>query len=364
MVIGAKNIFRFQIKNHYLKLIFSVYFIWLLFVIFRDATDLTNYLGIKKFLFNSDGFGGLIYFVPLALFLPPSPVFLKKTFDVIIIFGFFYLLLSALFIKKLLISGDDAVSQELLELISSLSLPTGFLILTYIYHPNKKKVFAFAIIFITLLFAVYRARRGLTLLILSIISFSYLMFLFETKKKHIIIYFSILSLLLVMLYSNRMYKINDSRIFGALVERGTDDTRSNIELLFYDDMKINDWIIGKGLNGEYFCPNIEENQPTNFRNVIETGYLQIILKGGFISLGLLLLILVPAFIKGIFFSKNMLSKGAGIWILLFLTALYPRDPVHFDLSYLLVWISVGICYSKDIRNMTENKLRQYLQFES
>ena len=118
-------------------------------------------------------------------------------------------------------------------------------------------------------------------------------------------------------------------------------------------MKTKDWIIGRGSDGEYFCPDIEENQLTDYRNTIETGYLQTILKGGLISLILFLLIAIPAIIKGIFFSKNTLSKAAGIWILMNIINSYPTVVNGFDLPYLLVWISIGICYSQQIRNMPE-----------
>ena len=82
-------------------------------------------------------------------------------------------------------------------------------------------------------------------------------------------------------------------------------------------MKTPDWIAGRGITGQYFCPDIEEEQFNDYRSVIETGYLNIILKGGFVSLILLLLITIPAIIKGIFYSNNILSKAAGIWIFQF-----------------------------------------------
>jgi hypothetical protein len=98
--------------------------------------------------------------------------------------------------------------------------------------------------------------------------------------------------------------------------------------------------------------------------MIETNYLQIILKGGIISLGLLLLIIVPACIKGIFYSKNMLSKAAGIWILLWIFCLYPANVDTFTMNYLLVWMCVGICYTKKIRNMPDDFIKQYFKSPS
>ena len=166
-------------------------------------------------------------------------------------------------------------------------------------------------------------------------------------------YFTLLLTLLGFLYAFQLYKPTDNKIFGFLLEKGDEDTRTGIELYFYDDMKSKDWIVGRGIEGQYFCPDIEEDQVTNYRKNIETGYLQTILKGGLISLGLFLLIALPAVIKGVFFSKNIFSKAAGIWVLLSIINSYPTIVNGFTLEYLLVWFSIGICYSSKIRQMSE-----------
>lgn len=110
-------------------------------------------------------------------------------------------------------------------------------------------------------------------------------------------------------------------------------------------MSPTDWIIGKGWNGQYFCPNIDRDQLTNYRNYIETGYLNIILKGGIISLALFAYRDTGCHIMSLFL-KNILSKAAGIWIIIAILEMYPRSIVGFDFHYLLVWISAGIGYSK------------------
>lgn len=71
-------------------------------------------------------------------------------------------------------------------------------------------------------------------------------------------------------------------------------------------MDTKDWIIGKGVVGEYYCPTGATED--GYRQVIETDYLQIILKGGIISLGLLFLIAIPAIFKGLFYSKIYFQK--------------------------------------------------------
>jgi hypothetical protein len=141
-----------------------------------------------------------------------------------------------------------------------------------------------------------------------------------------------------------------------IAERGDENTRKGVELYFYNDMGTDDWIVGRGINGEYYCPDVTEDQSSNYRDLIETGYLQIILKGGLIRLILFLLISIPAVFLGLFSSKNLLSKASAIWIIIALISLYPSTVESFSLQYLLVWISIGICYSKEIRNLSNTKV--------
>lgn len=365
LIIGAFNIVTLRIKDSYLHVLFIFYFIWLLLVIFRDAPQIANFTMMKVVLFSPYGSGGLLYFVPLAVFLPKNRVFYRKTFNAIVALGIIYLLLSLLRAKQLLVAGDNPESQEMLETLSVLSIPCGFILCTFVYHSKSRNLVALGVVALTLLFAIIRGRRGLSLYCSSILLFAYLIYLHGSKKKYIHVYILFLFFCLGGLYLNRMaYHIQQNRIFGFFAERGDDDTRTGVELYFYNDMKTKDWIAGKGILGSYYCPDISESQQTNFRDDIETGYLQMILKGGIVSLIFFLLITIPAIIKGIFFSRNTLAKASGIWILLFLSTLYPRDETKFSANYILVWMSIGLCYNKNLRNMDEQEIFGFLKKEN
>ena len=82
-----------------------------------------------------------------------------------------------------------------------------------------------------------------------------------------------------------------------------------------------------------------------------------ILKGGIISIVIFLLFLIPAVIKGFFDSKNLLSKAAAIWILLYIMYSYPTIIHDYSMKYLLVWLSAAICYNTKIRKMTDDEIR-------
>src|SRR5690606_104511 len=120
-------------------------------------------------------------------------------------------------------------------------------------------------------------------------------------------------------------------------------------------------IIGKGMDGEYYCPGIDPDDVTGYRSTIETDYLQLVLKGGLVSVIMFLLITIPAIIKGLFFSRNLLTKAAACWIIWVLLNMYPATIITFTLQYILLWISVAICFSPFIRNMAEEELTNYLR---
>ena len=351
---GAILLFKFKFENNYLKWLFILYYSWLFFVVPRGI--LLDYASIKLLLFDA-WFGLFIYFAPLILLFKKKLGFYKIAFDVVFVLSAFYILFNLVFLKDLL--QDDLknlTSQAIVEYFTrALSVPCGFLWLTYIYHSKKRRSALIFVTLVTLLLVIIRARRALILITIFPVAIAYIMYVFNHEKR---LKIALLSILAAIVLSLAGYGIYSTSLFDSLRQRGLEDTRSGVEICFSKDMQARDWIFGKGINGEYFCPNIDPG-PSPYRSTIETDYLQIILKGGLINLVLLLLIMIPAAIKGIFYSKNMLSKAAGYWILLWLLSLYPINVSNFSMSYLLVWISVGICYSRTLRDMPEDVVKLY-----
>jgi hypothetical protein len=360
---GIISLVKFKVENSYLQILYVLYGLWFIFLIFQDihpffSKDFLLYFWLNPF------YGGMLYFVPAILLFPKKLIFYKRAFDVIVVLCIIYILFDLIFIRDLISSDhSNLLSQELVETSFDLSIPCGFILLTYKYHSNKRKLLAIVTILLTLFFAIVRARRGLILMTSLLMLFSYLLYVIYSKNKVFIFYFSIVIITVVSLYAVNIYNIKTNRVFSFVAERADEDTRTGVELYFYEDMKPMDWIIGRGINGKYYCPNVDEDEVSNYRSVIETGYLQIILKGGVVSLGLLLLITVPAIFKGIFYSSNILSKAAGIWILLALLSLYPATVDTFSMRYILMWISVGICYSKEIRNIPDSLITAKMRGE-
>lgn len=343
-----------KVPNRSLQIVFIIYCVWLLLIILRGFS--LNYVFLKDMFFDAQ-YGMLPYFTPLILLFRKSIFFYKKLFEAIVILGIFYIIYDIAFFGQMFNRDEEnVISSGLVESSALLGVPVGFLLLTFNYHSNKVKILSVVVILLTLFFAIVRARRGLIFICTSQIIFAYLLYLYNAKKKYLIIASSVLLLFFGVNYVYDNFIKKSNTVFSFLMDRGAEDTRTGVELYFFADLTPKDWVIGKGIKGKYYSPNVEENQKTNYRYVIETGYLQTILRGGLISLVLILVIALPAIVLGIFYSKNTLSKAAGLWIFLWLLYLYPATMEAFTLYYLIFWISIGICYSKILRNIPEKTL--------
>ncbi|MDP4222857.1 MAG: hypothetical protein Q8868_06030 [Bacteroidota bacterium] len=361
MLPSAVILFNTKIENGYLRIVFFIYILWLLAAVIRGIKF--DYEFLKLLLFDPNK-GIFLYLVPLFILIPLTPTFLKKLFNTIVILGIIYLLYDLLFIKQLLYSGENLHSQGLSEyFIQQLSLPCGFILLTFIYHTRKINLFALLIMGVSFLIAVIRARRGLIFISFSMLTFAWLIYQMTNKTRVINIVLSLFFITIIAYAAIGIYNQNRKETFSLITERISQRTRSQVEQYFYRDMKTTDWIIGKGLAGEYFCPGVNEGEGkiTVYRTVIETGFLQIILNGGIISLSLFILITLPAIIKGLFYSRNFLAKAAALWVVLLLLYLYPAAPVIFTLNYIIVWISIAICYSEEIRKLSNDEMLEILK---
>ena len=98
-------------------------------------------------------------------------------------FAVLSLLLSVVFINKLLVAGQDAESQSLVENLAEMNIPAGFILLTYLYHSNKKNFLALVTTGITLILTIVRAGRGLIFYYIKYPSFFFSGLFFQHQAK-------------------------------------------------------------------------------------------------------------------------------------------------------------------------------------
>jgi hypothetical protein len=359
LLIGAIGLIRFKFEDQYLEIMFKILFFYGITIILRGLKF--DYKYIKTIFFDPD-YTIFVYLIPLVMLFPRKLELYKRLFFFLFLYGACFLIFCGIFLDTLLSPNwRNWEAQYVMDCIFLfLAFPVTFLLVTYVHQTKKIKLFAFAVTIICLLLVIFRARRGAILMDVTLLLGVLMVYLIHTKRTALIIFLSVLFTLII---SVSMSNIQLPSMFDNLKQRSDDDTRTGVEVAMKADMNPIQWVIGKGLNGTYYCTAVIDD-PTNItfqRRVIETGYLQIILNGGLISLSLLILIIFPAIYKGLFKSSNILCKGAAIFMLLWVLYQYPRIVTSFSMYYVLIWISVGMCYSKAIRNMSDITIKYHLR---
>lgn len=348
--IVASTIFlvNFQIRNKYFRFVFPIYMISN-FYVFIQAFNNLNFEKILSFITNPYLF--FPYLIPLLVLVPANVFFLKKIFEYFTYLGLVLIILCLFFMNYMFKSNSLFAEHAIWTLGSG----CGFLLLTYEYHNNKNRILAILVVLLSLFISTVLARRNIMLTFSNYIFFSIILLLFNSGKS---VLFKILVLLIVFSTFLSAYFIFDryqNDLFSRISGRIDENTREQIFTGFFLSMSTDDLILGKGFDGTYYAPTIEEG--VDNRSIIECGYLQIILKGGIVNLALFLLIALPSAIKGILKSHNTISKAAGLIILLWLIDMFPWGMPALNIRYIFIWICIGICYSKEICNLSDAEIK-------
>lgn len=145
-----------------------------------------------------------------------------------------------------------------------------------------------------------------------------------------------------------------SSTFKSITERANEDTRSGVHELFFADFlgsPSTDWIFGRGMGGGYEQTVInEETGDIKYeRDLIETGYLNYLLKGGISYLFVLEMILIISIFRS-FKAKSLQMKYIGVILITYLVDQYTTTPIMpYQVRSIIFWFlislscSVGTC---------------------
>lgn len=314
---------------------------------------------------------------PFILFFKNDRISLRFLFYWFAIFCFIYLLLSPWALWSMthyswsmdnLMWGDDAEGGYGDFIQNSTHSIDVFGSIAFTYYCKKYlsgkwwKYFLFATI-ISLFILIYMARRGGVVMSLGYMLVAYWIYIRKSKSTGTKFIQFVLLLVLVLFGYILFIGLSDS-LFSLLIERGLEDSRTGVEVSMQADFDKNpiDYWIGRGQWGTYYDPGFDYlfQKGNGLRWGVETGYLTMIMHGGYIYLGLYLLILIPNGIKGVLLGKNIFVNSLGALILLSVLELYPFGWPTFDFKYLVIWIGVYICSQPYYRNMNDDQI--YEQF--
>jgi hypothetical protein len=353
--VSSRILNDFKFENSYFKFIFAIFFGYELLIIARGWSF--NYGDIKGYL--QTGFVFWPFVVPLFVFFNKKIETFGFLLKWIYYLGLFFLVITLIFPTLL-------YNRLTSETIISLIFPCGFLLLNAAYLRNRKVNITFFIIFISILSLTYLARRSSLVTLLGFVTTAYFLNLLNKSKTKLFRIFPIIIIIGIFLLFSRYFDNSKEVLFNKIRSRISEDTRTGLFQMFYIDMN-DQMIFGKGMNGTYYYPTPGAEvdgvvfEEVEFRNVIENGYLQQLLNGGIVQIVLLVLILLPAGLLGIFMSSNQFTKACGVLIFLRLIEMAFYGLPTLSLSYILIWICVGICYKKSIRRLTNDEI--HLEFQ-
>jgi hypothetical protein len=354
-----------NISSRYLRITVSLLILWQVFIVCNGF--LFQYAVIKEHLFSQ--YRTMSYLLPVAVFVTVNnSFFLQKIADYAYKMAIIFVALLPFLLSTIL--GNQAFAEQYMWI---LGMPCGFLLLTFFYHSKKRVIISFIVMFLSLFIITIMARRNIMFTCAAFLLSSLLIIPLLNKnitiiKKGIFLF----SFITIAFIGFNFFISNETGMFGKFTKRASEDTREMVTVFFFLDMteRDKDFIIGRGLNATYFCPGVERSWSTNAedkahrdlddRIYIESGFLQLILNGGIIYLVLYMIVLIPAIIKGLFFSRNLFVKGCAILILLFILDMIPFGLPTFSFRHFIAWFCVAICFSKEMRWMSEEEIKAFL----
>ena len=299
----------------------------------------------------------LCYLMPFVAFIPIRYFNFRLMLNYSIIFTFTTLALSVVFSKEILNSSFQmAAGGDKGEVIAenvSFYGPFAFLTFLYYFIPKKKWQINLIGLIVTIVLLVVGARRGgIALNTLLLIGALYFKSRSKSKSQGFLNF--VLSASLIAIFA---YFILESKLSSYLLERGMEDTRSYVEEMMFSQMSTTDWIFGKGLNGRYYCPLVEDDYLKGWRYGIETGFYNLVLKGGYLlAITYVLLLFIPAY-RGLFKSKNLFCKAGGFYMIHSLISMWPFGILQFKLNFFVIWMMIVCCMNNEVLRMTNEQIK-------
>jgi len=235
------------------------------------------------------------------------------------------------------------------------------ILLTFFYQNKINKIIAI-ITFIFFVIISYLVSQRANIIFIFIYLFFFFIEYIKKKDIHIVKKSLLIKgafVVLLLFFINLNNVINDIKQDKSLIT----DTRTFLIQEFFNPRTSteNQLIFGRGALGKYFSEyfyNLEYSgvhADSPYRTVIEMGYLQMVLKGGYILAFLWFFTLLPLSIIGML-GKNLLIRMCGYYIfgflILWIVSYYPT----FSAEFVLLWIAAGTIANKKIRNLTDNEI--------
>lgn len=338
-----------EILNNQFRLIF----LW--FIVYSLILLITSLLRFNQLIFIQRLFADRTFFIPYLM--PLLILFINidlKFFQSVIKLGFLFIPIVIISLLCILVFAQSQTRWlEHFEFVNIFNICSNFLLL--VAHYSKRKYLQLSIVLYYLLYillALIYGRRGLVISgLLLIISMLYIRLRSPliTIKRRTRIY--LLGIASVFLFISLGYLVQSTYAFErGFSKAGFEQSRSAVFDDFFEDFRsIDDWIFGRGIEGRVYRSIKSEGS----LDIIEQGYLTIILRGGLLYLIPFVLIFVKGIYLGLFKSNNDLTKSLAIIALLHLALMFYFNLPDYSTYYIFTWIAVVSCFNTKIRNYSD-----------
>ena len=337
---------------------FNLLLVCNLIAIVRAIVSTSNYLDWKHTLVNEDG--GISLLVPFAMVSSFHFINNKKLLQLCInIFKYsFFLIPIALAFST--------------ESYPRMVTPVIVFIILSPYFKEKERFIILTVAVISVAIAISWRTNVLHILI----SFSLLMVYYLRKWASA----SLLTVVHLCLFLIPLYflnqGINGDSIFSRMKNSEysiktngeeiefTADTRTALYEEVFKDLNVtNSLWLGKGSTGKYKTEYDYDllAEMGNERSSVEVGFLRILINTGILGFVLYTILLLIAVFYGTFRTKNTLSKLLALLVASHWAMLFIEEATVYNLYYYFTWIVVGLCFSREFRNLSDDQLKEWLR---
>lgn len=346
------------------KRIFYLLLLWSVVVVVRSfSTSLQDW--VTNF---GNVYMALAWFTPVIMISGTEPKNLRALFSSI--FVAFLLMIAALIFLPFHI-GAGKLEAEWIWLLR----PVNFLLLIGVKRFDPAYRFLIYIALVVYVIIIVLTEQRIDFLFLGIVflfQFVNQMRQIKLKKQFFKIAITTLTLLTLVIFTFGYEKFSGA--VNTVIEYK--DSRTFVYNELFDDLSVNEQRFGKGSLGTYYSDFFERTRRYYIisgkrgwaadvpdRITTEVGYLQMILKGGFVLMILNFLLMIYTSYLGLFKSNNKITKRLALYVLILsILSLISFRPA-FTPTFIILWMSIGFVLNKNNRSLNDEEIEKRIRLK-
>jgi len=320
---------RAGMRGEKVTILFDILIAWIFICLVKSLILCHSFGEIREVLFSN--YLGLSLFPVLFFIAGINPGYFFSMNRVLTIYILIAALISLFFINYF-------------ELQLFLLLPVFYLIITIPLRTPGGKILV-ALITVSIIIVSFTNRAGLMRILVSycILGAYYLMQSVRINKKLLnTLVFLVLMIPVVSLYlgmkGQSVFQIvlgEDANGYSQLNPYA--DTRTFLYYEVFHDLQLNQaFVFGKGLNAGYESDSFQ----TFSRQVVEVGFLQILLKSGIIGFLLYISVIFSAIFKALGDSRSIFVKALGLLLASYILLFFVENVIAYNLLNIIIWFIV------------------------